>query len=58
MAGLPRGGGRWIHDGCTILVGSQRFPVKSVCAEYEGNHCVRAIVDTDLTIAGGDAGVP
>ena len=49
-------GGRWIHDGCEIIVGEpghgeRRFPVKSVCAQYSANHCVRAIVKVDLANA-------
>jgi len=41
-------GGRWIHDGCDLVIGTRRIPVKSVCAEYSANHCVRAVVTTDL----------
>lgn len=51
-------GGRWIHDGCELLVGSRRFPVKSVCQQYEGNHCIRAVIDTDLATADGRAPRP
>jgi hypothetical protein len=42
------GGGRWIHDGCDLVIGERRIPVKSVCAEYSANHCVHAVVATDL----------
>ncbi len=42
-------GGRWIHDGCDLVIGTRRIPVKSVCAEYSGNHCIRAVVTTDLS---------
>ena len=42
-------GGRWIHDGCDLGIGTRRISVKSVCAEYSANHCVRAVVTTDLT---------
>jgi hypothetical protein len=41
-------GGRWIHDGCELVIGTRRIPVKEVCAEYSANHCVRAVVTTDL----------
>ena len=41
-------GGRWIHDGCDIVVGERRFPVKSVCVAYSANHCVHAVVTADL----------
>lgn len=41
-------GGRWIHDGCDLVIGTRRIPVKQVCAEYSANHCVRAVVTTDL----------
>ena len=42
-------GGRWIHDGCDLVIGTRRIPVKSVCEEYSANHCVRAVFTTDLT---------
>ena len=37
-------GGRWIHDGCDLIVNGARYPVKSVCVEYSGDHCIHAIV--------------
>lgn len=45
--------GRWIHDGCEIIVErpgfeEARFPVAQVCAEYEGNHCIRAVIHAEL----------
>jgi hypothetical protein len=46
-------GGRWIHDGCDLLVEmpgfeTSRFPVADVCKEYSTNHCVRAVVTAEL----------
>lgn len=53
-------GGRWIHDGCDLLVEmpgfeTSRFPVAEVCKEYSGNHCVRAVVTADLVPLGAAA---
>jgi hypothetical protein len=42
-------GGRWLHDGCDIIIGTRHIPVKDVCAEYSANHCMRVVVTTDLT---------
>jgi hypothetical protein len=47
------GGGRWIHDACDLVVQmpgfrDSRFPVASVCKEYNGNHCIHAVVTADL----------
>jgi hypothetical protein len=42
-------GGRWLHDGCDIVIGTRRIPVKEVCAEYSADHCMRVVVTTDLT---------
>lgn len=42
------GGGRWLHDGCTVWVGERAFPMKSVCVEYRGDHCVHVVVETDV----------
>jgi hypothetical protein len=46
--------GRWIHDGCDLLVEmpgykTRRLRVEDVCAEYAGNHCVRARITARLT---------
>jgi hypothetical protein len=45
--------GRWIHDGCELLVKrpgfeTKRLPVADVCVEYSSNHCVRAVVTAEL----------
>jgi hypothetical protein len=53
-------GGRWIHDGCDLLVEMpgfepSRFPVAEVCKEYNLNRCVRAVVIADLVPSGAAA---
>jgi hypothetical protein len=49
--------GRWIHDGCDLLVeragfAPARFPVAKVCTAYQGNHCVHAEIRAGLLPAG------
>lgn len=48
--------GRWIHDGCALVVSkpgydTKRFGVENVCRAYEANHCTRAVVVADLAPA-------
>jgi len=45
--------GRWIHDGCVLIVTkdgyeTQRVPVEAVCHKYEANHCTRAVLVANL----------
>jgi hypothetical protein len=52
------GPGRWIHDGCELVVEklgfhASHFPVADVCKEYSGNHCIHAVVIADLVRVGG-----
>lgn len=54
------GGGRWIHDACDLVVEmpgfqERRFPVASVCKEYNGNHCIHAVISAELVRAGAPA---
>ena len=46
--------GRWLHDGCEIVIEKQgfepeRLPVASVCEAYSVNHCTNAVVSAELT---------
>jgi hypothetical protein len=48
--------GRWIHDGCALVVEragyvAQRIPVETVCRAYQHGHCIRAVVVAQLTPA-------
>ena len=45
--------GRWIHDGCELIVTKEgyqtkRIPVQTACREYHANHCTRAVLVADL----------
>ncbi|HVH47210.1 MAG TPA: hypothetical protein VM925_32955 [Labilithrix sp.] len=37
--------GRSVHDGCALIVGGKRFPMKSVSKAYSAHHCVHAVIE-------------
>lgn len=48
--------GRWIHDGCDLIVEmpgfqTRRYPVKEVCQRYSANHCTYAALSAKLAPA-------